>query len=209
MLKLPSLEFNCKFVADANCCFLLFCIIFLISSASDHHIYNPIKLYIVFLTKTYLVLIITTFYWPFFYFFFFRSASGAVTSSAGPVVTKPTKPAAAPAEAPAPSADAPSADAPVTTEVLASSPCPKGYKLAWGDEFDSAATSFNKWNYELYNGCQYGICGWGNSELEWYTNRTDNANVALGKLVISARTATAAATPHLLVKLRKCRSGMI
>ncbi len=130
-----------------------------------------------------------------------------MTSSAGPVVTKPTKPAAAPADAPAPSADAPSADAPVTTEVLASSPCPKGYKLAWGDEFDSAATSFNKWNYELYNGCQYGICGWGNSELEWYTNRTDNANVALGKLVISARRTATTAERVGCCGDKPCKSG--
>jgi beta-glucanase (GH16 family) len=78
----------------------------------------------------------------------------------------------------------------ITAEPLAAAQCPKGYKLAWGDEFDSAATSFTKWNYELFNGCQYGICGWGNNELEWYTNRTDNANVALGKLVISARATT-------------------
>lgn len=93
----------------------------------------------------------------------FCSAVGSVTSSAG-VVTTP----------------------------LAASQCPKGYKLAWADEFDSAATSFPKWNYELYNGAQYGIPGWGNNEQEWYTNRTDNANVALGKLVITARTTTEA-----------------
>lgn len=85
--------------------------------------------------------------------------------------------------------------APTVTPAVVANPtaskCPSGYKLSWNDEFDDL-NSLSKWNYELYNGCQYGICGWGNNELEWYTSRADNANVALGKLVITAKTATAA-----------------
>lgn len=53
--------------------------------------------------------------------------------------------------------------------------------------------SLENWGYELYDGAQYDLPGWGNGELEWYTNRTDNANVALGKLVITARATDAAA----------------
>lgn len=75
---------------------------------------------------------------------------------------------------------------------VAAAPCPKGWKSVWADEFTDM-TSLEKWNYELYNGDQYSLPGWGNNELEWYTNRTDNANVALGKLVITARATDAAA----------------
>ena len=67
--------------------------------------------------------------------------------------------------------------------------CPAGYKLVWQDEFNSL-NSLKQWNYELYNGEQYNIPGWGNNEFEWYTAKKDNANVATGRLVITARTTT-------------------
>lgn len=39
------------------------------------------------------------------------------------------------------------------------------WDLLWEDDFDVFDPS--KWNYQLYDGCQYGIdtCGWGNDEL--------------------------------------------
>lgn len=61
----------------------------------------------------------------------------------------------------------------------------------WNDEFTTVA-SLKKWKYQVGDGSAYGIPGWGNKELEVYTNSTDNANVALGKLVITARTTTGA-----------------
>jgi len=63
----------------------------------------------------------------------------------------------------------------------------------WSDEFDGAAGSridAAKWNYELADGCQQGICGWGNNEREYYTDGPEN--IALngqGQLMIVARTA--------------------
>jgi beta-glucanase (GH16 family) len=75
---------------------------------------------------------------------------------------------------------------------VAAGPCPKGWSAVWADEFTDVK-SLKKWNYELYDGSQYSLPSWGNNELEWYTNRTDNANVALGKLVITARATDAAA----------------
>lgn len=52
----------------------------------------------------------------------------------------------------------------------------------WSDEFDYSGTPDPaKWGYDI------GGSGWGNNELEYYTNSTNNANVANGKLYITAR----------------------
>lgn len=61
----------------------------------------------------------------------------------------------------------------------------RNWQLVWSDEFDGAAGSLpdaSKWGYDLGNNG-----GWGNAELENYTN--DPANVSLdgnGNLVITA-----------------------
>ena len=74
-------------------------------------------------------------------------------------------------------------------EDVGASLCKKGYDLLWHDDFVSSA-SLDNWNYMLYNGCEYGICGWGNNELEWYTNSTKNVRVRNGNLKIIARRAS-------------------
>jgi beta-glucanase (GH16 family) len=56
-----------------------------------------------------------------------------------------------------------------------------GYHLAWSDEFNGNSLNTASWNYEQ------GGNGWGNHELENYTNRTQNAFVSAGHLVIEAR----------------------
>jgi beta-glucanase (GH16 family) len=59
-------------------------------------------------------------------------------------------------------------------------------QVAFRDEFDGASLNTTKWTYELGNGCSVGICGWGNNELETYTNATENIKLDNGKLVITA-----------------------
>jgi len=53
--------------------------------------------------------------------------------------------------------------------------------IVWNDEFDGAAINNNIWTYDLGGG------GWGNNELEFYTNRASNAFVQNGLLHIVAR----------------------
>jgi len=60
------------------------------------------------------------------------------------------------------------------------------YALVWSDEFDGTAIDESKWSYDLGDGCDLGICGWGNNELEYYTNRPQNAYLENGNLVIKA-----------------------
>jgi beta-glucanase (GH16 family) len=60
----------------------------------------------------------------------------------------------------------------------------RNYTLVWHDEFDGPNGSLpdpSKWTYDLGGG------GWGNQELESYTNRAENARVENGNLVITAR----------------------
>ena len=60
--------------------------------------------------------------------------------------------------------------------------------LTWSDEFngaDGSAVDPSKWIHDVGGG------GWGNSELEYYTNATQNAVVQGGNLVITATTAGA------------------
>ncbi|MFM2138927.1 MAG: hypothetical protein RJA57_1234 [Bacteroidota bacterium] len=54
--------------------------------------------------------------------------------------------------------------------------------LVWSDEFDlPGAPNASKWNYDI------GAGGWGNNELQYYTNRLDNAVVSNGTLKITAK----------------------
>ena len=57
------------------------------------------------------------------------------------------------------------------------------WKLVWSDEFNAADNSpidATRWT------AQVGGNGWGNQELEYYTNRIDNAYQSQGSLVIKA-----------------------
>jgi beta-glucanase (GH16 family) len=70
---------------------------------------------------------------------------------------------------------------------------PNSWSLVWSDEFDGAAGSpvdGATWQHDIGDGCAAGICGWGNSEKEYYTSATEN--IALdgqGHLAIVARVA--------------------
>ncbi len=55
-----------------------------------------------------------------------------------------------------------------------------GYQLAWGDEFDGDALKMDDYNYE------YGDNGWGNNELQNYTDDISNSFLADSKLTIRA-----------------------
>jgi len=60
-----------------------------------------------------------------------------------------------------------------------------GFALVWSDEFngvDGSAPNSSKWTYDTGVGGN----GWGNNELETYTNRIRNAQIQSGNLVITA-----------------------
>ena len=64
----------------------------------------------------------------------------------------------------------------------------KSQTLVWQDNFDSATLNSNYWTYDFGDACDRAAgCGWGNSELEYYTSRTQNVRIDNGNLVIEAR----------------------
>ena len=69
----------------------------------------------------------------------------------------------------------------------------EGYTLVWNDEFNVSAISSLNWTYELGDGTTYGLPkGWGNEELQSYTNLTENSFIetdadGTSALVISAK----------------------
>ncbi|KAG7667931.1 hypothetical protein Ndes2437B_g07979 [Nannochloris sp. 'desiccata'] len=73
----------------------------------------------------------------------------------------------------------------------------RGWKLIWRDEFDGSRIDSKRWSYQLGNGCEYGICGWGNNEHQYYTNQSANSVVEGGRLIIKARHETGAQRERL------------
>lgn len=59
--------------------------------------------------------------------------------------------------------------------------------LVMAEEFDvNGAPNPELWNYDIGDGSDQGIPGWGNNELQYYTDRTENVIVEDGMLKITA-----------------------
>jgi beta-glucanase (GH16 family) len=57
-----------------------------------------------------------------------------------------------------------------------------GYEKVWQDEFSGTSLDLTSWGFDV------GATGWGNNELQYYTNnRPDNLYLDKGKLVIQAK----------------------
>ena len=90
-------------------------------------------------------------------------------------------PAAAVPVAPA----APGTTSPVQPAHVATTGVPAGYTLVWADEFDvDGLPDPSRWDYDT----DRNRAGWYNNELQYYArDRPENARVAAGRLVITAR----------------------
>jgi beta-glucanase (GH16 family) len=64
-------------------------------------------------------------------------------------------------------------------------------KTVWADEFNGTGLDKSKWSHQLGTGWVVNgaipAAGWGNNELEFYTDRPENISVADGVLTITAR----------------------
>lgn len=61
-----------------------------------------------------------------------------------------------------------------------------GYELVWNDEFEGSSLDQTKWSHQNGDGSDYGLVGWGNNELQYYTDRDENISFENGDLVITA-----------------------
>lgn len=62
-------------------------------------------------------------------------------------------------------------------------PSSSGWQLEWSDEFEGSSLNTNIWKYDIGTGQD----GWGNKELQYYTNNSSNVEVSGGNLKITAR----------------------
>src|SRR6266403_566953 len=81
-----------------------------------------------------------------------------------------------------------------TTEMTAQTSS-KSLPLVWSDEFDGPDIDKAK--------CAFGggAGGFGNNEMQWYTNKPDNARIENGTLVIETRKQKMAGWPYTSAKL--------
>jgi beta-glucanase (GH16 family) len=77
--------------------------------------------------------------------------------------------------------------------------------LVWFDEFNGTDVDTNKWEFMIGDGSAYGIPGWGNNELQYYT--ANNATVANGELTITAREESVGGRNYTSARLRTLNKG--
>ncbi len=75
------------------------------------------------------------------------------------------------------------------------------WNLVWADEFNGASLDLTKWSY------QTGAGGWGNNELQNYTDRVDNTQVSGGKLKIIAKQESYNGSSYTSARLRTLNKG--
>ena len=72
-------------------------------------------------------------------------------------------------------------------------PGPAGWGLVWSEEFNEPAGTLpnpQNWSYEIGDGSRNGIPGWGNEELQYYTDEAANAATdGQGNMVLTVREA--------------------
>ncbi len=61
------------------------------------------------------------------------------------------------------------------------------WKIKWAEEFNGDAVDTDTWTFEMGNGCDRGLCGWGNNELQQYSDSPENVRIEEGRLVIEAK----------------------
>jgi len=71
-----------------------------------------------------------------------------------------------------------------------------GYTLVWGEDFTGKEINTNYWSFETGNNN-----GWGNNELQTYTNSTENAFVSQGNLIIEARSLSPGGTGYTSARM--------
>ena len=58
------------------------------------------------------------------------------------------------------------------------------WNLIWSDEFNGSSLDATKWVHDIGTGSQYGLYGWGNSELQYYQPQNTVVNNGTAKRLI-------------------------
>lgn len=87
----------------------------------------------------------------------------------------------------------------LAASVASAQQCPSSAPV-FADEFNGSAVDTGKWEFQTGDGCNIGLCGWGNSELQSY--QSANATVANGILTITAKKQRAGSKAYTSARLR-------
>ena len=113
------------------------------------------------------------------------SGSPTPTSTPTPTPTPTATPSPTTTSTPSPTLTSTPSPTPTQTQTQTPTPGPGGWSLVWNDEFNGAAGAApdpGKWTAET------GGWGWGNQELQYYTDSRENsAQSGDGNLVITAK----------------------
>jgi beta-glucanase (GH16 family) len=80
--------------------------------------------------------------------------------------------------------------------------CPK---LVWQDEFEKTTLDSTKWSFQIGDGCDINLCGWGNNELQWY--QSENVELSDGVLQIIAKKENVRNKPYTSARIRTLGKG--
>ncbi len=80
------------------------------------------------------------------------------------------------------------------------------WQLVWSDEFDTETLNLDKWSFQYGDGCP-NLCGWGNDELQSYTDRAENIYIEDGKLHIVARKESYEGKQYTSTRIRTINKG--
>ena len=75
------------------------------------------------------------------------------------------------------------------------------WNKVWSDEFNGTSLGLTKWIPQIGSG------GWGNNELQYYTNRLENIEMAEGMLKIIARAENYKVAQYISARLRTLQKG--
>lgn len=74
--------------------------------------------------------------------------------------------------------------------------------LVWEENFSKNTLQGRTWTYDLGDGCAVDNCGWGNSEMQYYTDRKENARIGKGKLIIEVHKEALNGKPFTSARLK-------
>ncbi len=86
--------------------------------------------------------------------------------------------------------------APAPTPAPTATPALDRWKIVWHDEFDGNTLNPENWVVET------GAGGWGNNELQFYTDRLENLRLENGMLVIEARRESYQGSPYTSARIK-------
>lgn len=124
--------------------------------------------------------------------------------TAEPTPEPTAKPTPEPTAKPTPEPTAKPTPEPTATPTPTPTPTPTSdpWSLVWNDEFDDNVIDPAKWTYDLGDGTAVGNPGWGNNELEYYTNNPKNVKEQDGKLIITAHKEAVGGKPYTSTRIK-------